>query len=179
MDKTQSQQPATDDEQLAQAIIGDNNQQQTDSTTGLQFEETGILPAPATNDTAIDTAATDTAAPVVDSTQFTPPTAAAPEATPPLPPTPVAAPTATTSAGGDLDTLKKDALEELRPLVDKLELPSDEKFDIMLLIIRSTDDQSLLSPAHQAAKGIEDDQKRAQALLDIVKEIDYFANQKK
>lgn len=46
------------------------------------------------------------------------------------------------------------------------------------LIIRSTGDQSLVGPAREAAKGIEDEQKRAQALLDIVKEIDYFANQK-
>jgi hypothetical protein len=47
------------------------------------------------------------------------------------------------------------------------------------LIIRSTDDQSLLAEAHEAAKAIEDETKRASALLDVIKEIDYFGNQGK
>jgi hypothetical protein len=75
---------------------------------------------------------------------------------------------------GGLDELKKAALEELRPLVGKLNLPPEDKFDTLLLIIRSTDDQSLLAPAHDAANSIQDENKRAQALLDIIKEIDYF-----
>lgn len=79
------------------------------------------------------------------------------------------------AAVGGLDDLKKSALEELRPLVGKLNLPPEEKFDTLLLIIRSTDDQSLLEPAHEAAKAITDENKRAQALLDVIKEIDYFS----
>jgi hypothetical protein len=79
------------------------------------------------------------------------------------------------AVGGALDDLKKTALEELRPLVGKLNLPPEEKFDTLLLIIRSTDDQSLLEPAHEAAKAITDENKRAQALLDVIKEIDYFS----
>jgi hypothetical protein len=75
---------------------------------------------------------------------------------------------------GGLDQLKKTALEELRPLVGKLNLPPEDKFDTLLLIIRSTDDQSLLAPAHDAANSIQDENKRAQALLDVIKEIDYF-----
>jgi len=78
----------------------------------------------------------------------------------------------------DLDKLKNSALEELRPLVGKLNLPDDEKFDILLLIIRSTDDQALLNEAHDAAKKVSDDGKRAQALLDIIKEIDYFSTKR-
>lgn len=78
-----------------------------------------------------------------------------------------------------LEALKRTALEELRPLATKLDLPAKEKFDTMLLIIRSTDDQNLLEPAHEAAKNIESDVERAEALLDIVKEIDYFASQGK
>jgi hypothetical protein len=84
-------------------------------------------------------------------------------------------PPAAPLAIGGLDDLKKSALEELRPLVGKLNLPPEEKFDTLLLIIRSTDDQSLLEPAHEAAKAIIDENKRAQALLDVIKEIDYFS----
>lgn len=77
---------------------------------------------------------------------------------------------------GDLDGLKSSALDDLKPLVGKLNLSAEEKFDTLLLIIRSTDDQSLLAEAHAAAKEISDDTKRAQALLDIIKEVDYFKN---
>jgi hypothetical protein len=85
---------------------------------------------------------------------------------------------ATSTGSGPLDKLKASALEELRPLVGKLNLPAEEKFDTLLLIIRSTDDQALLDEAHDAAKGISDDSKRAQALLDIIKEIDYFSSKR-
>lgn len=79
---------------------------------------------------------------------------------------------------GNLDGLKASALEALRPLVGRLNLPAEERFDTLLLIIRSTDDQSLLSQAHDAAKQITDDTRRAQALLDVIKEIDYFSSKR-
>lgn len=82
------------------------------------------------------------------------------------------------ATAGDLDGLKASALEELRPLVGKLKLPAKERFDTLLLIIRSTDDQSLLGQAHDAAKDIEDDTQRAEALLDVIKEIDYFSSKR-
>ena len=74
--------------------------------------------------------------------------------------------------------MKTSALEELRPLVGKLNLPPEEQFDTLLLIIRSTDDQSLLNQAHEAAKQIPDETRRAQALLDVIKEIDYFSSKR-
>ncbi len=79
---------------------------------------------------------------------------------------------------GPLASIKQDALVELRPLVDKLNLSSEEKFDTYLLLIRSTDDASLIGPAHDAAKEISDETRRAEALLDIIKEIDYLSHPK-
>ncbi|MDR0957313.1 MAG: hypothetical protein LBM09_01905 [Candidatus Nomurabacteria bacterium] len=76
----------------------------------------------------------------------------------------------------DFASMKQDALRELRPLVDKLDLPADEKFDTLLLLIRSTDDSSLIAEAHNAARQIQDEARRARALLDIIKEIDYFGH---
>lgn len=78
-----------------------------------------------------------------------------------------------------LNEIKKDALSELRPLVDKLNVSPEEKFDTLLLMIRSTDDSSLIEQAHEAAKSIEDESKRAEALLEIIKEIDYLSHQNK
>lgn len=88
-------------------------------------------------------------------------------------PTPVA-PTVP-AVSSDLDAIKKDALSELRPLVDKLDVTPEEKFDTYLLLLRSTDDQSLISPAFASARLITDEARRAQALLDIIKEIDYLS----
>ena len=89
---------------------------------------------------------------------------------------PVAIPVKNTSAdNSDLNSIKKDALIELRPLVDKLDLAPEEKFDTYLLLLRSTDDQTLIAPAHAAAKNIADETRRAQALLDVIKEIDYLS----
>ncbi len=89
-------------------------------------------------------------------------------------PAPSVAPTSPAD-GGDLETIKRDALSELRPLVDKLDVAPEEKFDTYLLLLRSTDDQALIGPAHEAARGIIDEARRAQALLDIIKEIDYLS----
>lgn len=101
----------------------------------------------------------------------TPPAPAVPDET--ALPTPVA-PTAS-AASSDLDSIKKDALSELRPLVDKLDVTPEEKFDTYLLLLRSTDDQSLIGPAFASARVITDEARRAQALLDIIKEIDYLS----
>jgi len=75
----------------------------------------------------------------------------------------------------NLQGVKKQALGELKPILDKLNLPPEEKFDIYLLVIRATDDTSLVPPAHEIAIQILDDTRRAQALYEIVKEVDYLA----
>ncbi|MBS7346638.1 MAG: hypothetical protein KIG14_02915 [Candidatus Sacchiramonaceae bacterium] len=78
------------------------------------------------------------------------------------------------SVGGDLENIKNSALQDLRPLVDKLNATTEEKFDIYLLLLRSSDDKTLIEPAYATARSIEDETKRANALLDIIKEIDYL-----
>jgi len=80
------------------------------------------------------------------------------------------------NVGEDLENIKKDVITELRPLVDKLDISPEEKFDTYLLLIRSTDDVTLIEPAHIAARNIADESRRAQALLDIIKEIDFLSN---
>jgi len=89
-------------------------------------------------------------------------------------PTPEVHPIEST-ASDDLSHIKQDALTELRPLVDKLDLVPEEKFDTYLLLLRSSDDKALIAPAFAAARNIADESRRAQALLDIIKEIDYLS----
>ena len=83
-----------------------------------------------------------------------------------------------TPDNGNLANLKKQAINELRPLVGKLNLPPTDKFDTLLLLIRTTDDKTLIPEAYKTAVNIADETRRAQALLDIIKEIDFFSNKK-
>ena len=80
--------------------------------------------------------------------------------------------------GGELDGVKKSALEQLRPLIEKLDLEPADKFDKYLMMLRASDDPALIKPAFDAAQGISGEKEKAQALLDIINEINYItANQ--
>ena len=70
--------------------------------------------------------------------------------------------------------IKQKAIDELAPLIDKLDLKPEEKFRTIMMMIQATDDESLVELAYEAAHSIEDEKARAQALLDIVNEINYF-----
>jgi hypothetical protein len=74
----------------------------------------------------------------------------------------------------DLIQIKQRALEELSPLVKHLDQSAEEKFKTTMMMIQASDDQSLVEEAFDAAKQITDDKVRAQALLDIINEINYF-----
>lgn len=87
----------------------------------------------------------------------------------------VSAPTAGDSA---LLDLKKQALEELSPLLDQLDQTPEEKFKTTMMMIQATDSSDLVTAAHEAALQITDEKVRAQALLDIVNEINYFTQPK-
>lgn len=86
------------------------------------------------------------------------------------------APAVTAPSNDDLLELKKQALGELSPLVDHLEQTPEEKFRTTMMLIQSTDNADLLKEAHVAAQAITDEKARAQALLDIVNEINYFTH---
>lgn len=148
----QSTQPISDDQELAKVLAGVSAEADAASEVVASPVEPSQPPVAAPVDTTV-------------------PAVAAPAAPAPAP-TPVAIPVA-----GELDGVKSQAISELRPLVDKLSLPPEEKFDTYLLLIRSTDDKALIAPAHEAAKEIADEARRAQALLDIIKEIDFLSGQ--
>ncbi len=82
------------------------------------------------------------------------------------------------SSSNDIDDVKKSALEQLRPLIETLDLEPADKFDKYLMMLRASDDQTLIKPAFDAAQGITNEKEKAQALLDIINEINYItANQ--
>lgn len=103
-----------------------------------------------------------------------------PAATPTPSPEPVTAPTPAAAPTGDNDDLlsiKQTALQQLSPLVSHLDQTPEEQFRTTMMMIQASDDQSLIKTAYDAAQKITDDKVRAQALLDIINEINYFTQQ--
>lgn len=163
-DKENQKQSISDDQELAKALAG-----VTEEADNIKLEDTGVAPAPV---------APAAAAPIAPSTP--PPAMAPPAMGAPMPPANQPMPNLNAGAPDPgLANIKQAALAELRPLVDKLDVDPEEKFNTYLLLIRSTDDKELIAPAHEAAKSITDEGKKAQALLDIIKEIDFLSNSQK
>ncbi|HSX27710.1 MAG TPA: hypothetical protein VLG25_02915 [Patescibacteria group bacterium] len=79
-----------------------------------------------------------------------------------------------TPPSDDLVSLKQEALHQLTPLVGHLDQTPEEKFRTLMMMIQATDDSTKLKEAFDSAKQITDDKVRAQALLDVVNEINYF-----
>ena len=81
---------------------------------------------------------------------------------------------AASGAADDLLDIKQQALQQLSPLVGHLDQTPEEKFRTTMMMIQAADDQSLIHQAYDAAQAIPDEKTKAQALLDIVNEINYF-----
>lgn len=102
------------------------------------------------------------------------------ESAPPTPEPAIESISTTTSTATEpsdpngLDDIKKSALDELQPLIEHVEQSPEERFETVMMMIRSKDDPSLVSQAYEAAKGIENEKVRANALLNIVSEIEYL-----
>jgi hypothetical protein len=77
----------------------------------------------------------------------------------------------------DLLDIKQDALQALTPLVDHLDQTPEERFRTTMMMIQASDNHSLIKLAYEAAGQITNEKERAQALLDIVNEINYFTQQ--
>jgi hypothetical protein len=90
-----------------------------------------------------------------------------------------ATPSAAKPADQDhLAGLKQQALNHLETLSDHIEGTPEETFKTTMMMIQANDNHTLLEKALEAAKKIEDDKVRAQAMLDIINEINYFAQAK-
>ncbi len=74
----------------------------------------------------------------------------------------------------ELIDIKRKALTQLKPLAGQLDLSPEDKFRTTMMMIQAGDDQNLIKEAYAAIDEIKDEKARAQALLDIVNEINYF-----
>jgi hypothetical protein len=74
----------------------------------------------------------------------------------------------------ELFEIKQQALQQLSPLVEHLDQSPEEHFETIIMMLRASDDPALVQPAFDAAQAITDDKQRAQALLDVVNEVNYL-----
>ncbi len=147
----QAQNDAQTDDQAVSQLIG----------IGVNPSSTGAAPT------------TDTTTPVADDkpAETEAPKAEEPELVTPEP----AAPAAPATVPSNLDDIKIQALQELSPLVDKLDQTPEEKYKTLMMMIQASDNQDLIPSAYTAAHGISDEKLKAEALLNIVNEINYFS----
>lgn len=165
----------TDDQELANALAGVSKDVEDFSTSGFNPLETGDLDNVPLNNTntvesAVEPTVNETKPALEEVTSQTEALADALSVTnEPLP------------EEGTLDVslldIKNEAIEELMPILDHLKTDPEEKFNAYLLLLRSTDNKDLIKPALSMAKQITDEEKRASALLDIIKEIDYLSKE--
>ncbi len=121
-------------------------------------------PAPAFSSASLDTTPVAAPAPVTP-----------PQPAPTPAPIPVSAPVLDDPAAADeLVSMKQEALKHLQPLVGTLQQSPEEEFRTLMMMIQATDDRTMLKKALEAAKSIRDDKVRAQAMLDVINEINYF-----
>ena len=157
----------------------DNNQQNDSQQSGVVIPEPAIDGAlnddDQTSGTTVKPDDTVTSAPAIDenvANDFM--MSDAPNTTPASPP----AVSSTDAGSDDLLNIKQQALQHLSPLLGHLDQSPEEKFRTTMMMIQAADDQSLIKAAYEAAQGITDEKVKAQALLDIVNEINYFTQQK-
>lgn len=132
----------------------------------------------ATNDQGLGSVSTanDTAGEYIDSEMAAAPVSPTPAATQPATPSIATAPAVATANTDELLDIKQQALQQLTPLVGHLEQNPEEKFRTTMMMIQASDNADLVKPAYEAALQIPDEKVRAQALLDIVNEINYFTH---
>jgi hypothetical protein len=82
------------------------------------------------------------------------------------------------SSQDEMLKMKQQALQNLAPLVGHLDQTPEEKFRTTMMLLQASDNPELVKEAYAAANAIQDEKARAQALLDVVNEINYFTQHK-
>jgi hypothetical protein len=144
-----------------------------DSAAGQPADQHQVVPADGALDGDHHAVVDDNAALVGPNLGYTPAADDGSAIVAPATDVPVVSPT-DGEAGGDLLSIKQQALQELSPLVGHLQQSPEEKFRTTMMLIQASDNSDLIKEAYESAQQIPDEKARAQALLDIVNEINYF-----
>ena len=74
--------------------------------------------------------------------------------------------------GNDINAVKEAMLRDLFPIMDKVDMGAEEKFELYKTMLNDNNDKSLIAGAYEAVKGIADEAARAEALLFLIKKAD-------
>ena len=166
------QQPAADQTNPAQTIVGETTVTDSLEVPPSELASTSTMPAvdfPQQNSQQVATTSDDgwsSSSPDPGAAQST--STSSSFTTPPQ---------LDMSAASELIEIKQKALNELSPLVNQLDQTPEEKFKTTMMLIQASDNQALIPDAYAAAQSITDEKIKAQALLDVINEINYFTQQ--
>ena len=154
-DSTQNAGPVDELQQAIDSIAADSQQGSMAGTPVVNVNDMPLPPQPSVPQTAVETTSNNEQV----ATGMEVPVAPAPKE---------AAPAPEEKKDSDLSELKKQALGELKTLAEKVELSSEDKFDIYHEVITETGDKSCLQQAYAVAQGIADEAEKVKALLFVV-----------
>ncbi len=150
-----------DENTIQPTKASDNTADDSADTSGLKLS-LGTNPTDQVQDTPADTPATD----VSEETEETPEETTATQPS-------------SDSSSGDLESIKSSALQELMPIVNELDQEPEDQYRTLMMLIQTSDNQALVKDAYAAAGKIEDKKAKAEALLNIVNEINYLTGKDK
>ena len=152
-------------QQAIDSIAADNNTEVAD--TAAQMMNMSVMPMPPQENT---TAGTQSVMPAQEVNKNE-------EVNLDMPPLPnignpkVEESAAESKQDASLNDVKKKALDDLKGLIDKIELPAENRFEIYKELIENNGDKSCIGKAYEAAQAIKDENERAKALIFVVDSI--------
>ena len=72
----------------------------------------------------------------------------------------------------NLDSVKANILKDLAPLMDKIHVDPEKKFELYTDMLAENNDASIVAPAYETARQISDEEKRGEALLSLFEKIE-------
>ena len=75
-------------------------------------------------------------------------------------------------SNADVQSIKEAALKELFPIMSRVELKPEKRFELYCEMMEVMKDKAILKPAHEAAKEIKDEKARADALVCLIETIE-------
>ena len=137
------------------------------NTSSVMADLTNVGPTPITGEPAVKPEPVAPAVePVVEAPATTPEVATTPNAE-------VSMPAANTEVAEDqFENVKKQMLQDLYPLMDKIKMQPEQKFKVYKQMIETTGSKEMITSAYEAVKEIGSEEARAEALLFLVEKAD-------
>lgn len=140
----------------------------TPPVPGLDTPATSETPAPENITPALENTTPENIAPTPENTN----PALGGISPAPVAPTPAEAAPIANLDPQNLDSVKANILKDLAPLMDKIHVEPEKKFELYTDMLAENNDASIVGPAYETARQIGDEEKRGEALLSLFEKIE-------